>query len=124
MNSYLDAYLCVSREDLISMAQRACGQRFYPAWVISLSFEGHYPPGSEGNDAAIEMTNYTLATFDRHDPKAMFFDFEKPGYVWGDDEISAFCLRWREARPLWRLFPRSRNTRFSNMGRATWNQRP
>ena len=108
MNSYLDAYLCVSREDLISMAQRACGQRFYPAWVISLSFEGHYPPGSEGNDAAIEMTNYTLATFDRHDPKAMFFDFEKPGYVWGDDEISAFCLRWRESRPLWRLFPRSR----------------
>lgn len=61
-----------------------CSARVIQPGVLSLVFKGYYPPGSEGNDVANEMVEYTLSACRRHDPKAILFDFEKLDYVWGD----------------------------------------
>ncbi len=52
--------------------------------ILSLVFEGYYPPGSEGNDVANAMVEYTHSAFSHHNPKAILFDFTKLDYVWGN----------------------------------------
>ncbi len=61
-----------------------CSARVTPPGVLSLVFDGYYPPGSKGNAIAHAMMEYTLDNFNRHSPKAILFDFTKLDYVWGD----------------------------------------
>lgn len=61
-----------------------CSVRVAPPGVLSLVFDGYYPPGSEGRDIANAIVEYTLDSYNRINPKAILFDFTKLDYVWGD----------------------------------------
>ena len=52
--------------------------------ILCVKYEGHYPPGSEGNDVAKAMTKYAVESYGRHSPDAVMFDLTELEYIWGD----------------------------------------
>jgi len=52
--------------------------------IVAVAFAGNYPPGSLGNDCALQMISYLRSVLTKTNPVAVLFDFRELQYVWGD----------------------------------------
>ena len=51
---------------------------------VAVKFAGDYPPGSNGNDCAMEMVSYLRSVLATTNAAAVLFDLRALQYTWGD----------------------------------------
>lgn len=52
--------------------------------LVAVAFGGTYPPGSDGNEFALEMVAFVRAVVAKTNPNAVLFDLRGLNYTWGD----------------------------------------
>jgi hypothetical protein len=52
--------------------------------LFKISFQGDYPPGSQGNSTAARMRNYVEQTIHTYQPEGLIFDLTGLRYQYGD----------------------------------------
>ncbi len=52
--------------------------------LLKISFQGYYPPGSDGNSTADRMRNYIEQIIKTHKPDGLIFDLGELQYQYGD----------------------------------------